>query len=449
MIRLKSLLTCSAVLAAFLPQLSIAQAQEIVNPTPAAAPAPDFFKDRKFYLNADGSNYVKFTFLAQAWLRSADYNPGTTINGYAKSSGSDIGIRRYRAQMYGQLTDRVFAYSQFGENNFNALSDRKQGFFVHDAYGEYAIDKSTISMGMGLSGWSGLARFASPSAGSILGLDAPLYQQATNDVTDQFLRKLSVFAKGKIGKIDYRLQMAQPLAIQKMSGYNGALTPNAGFSPRPAKMQYNGYVQYQFKDQESNLTPYMSGTYLGVKKVLNVGAGFIYQKDAMWRQGSSVTDTIYSNMVNLAADVYYDAPLGANGKAVSLYASITYFDFGKNYLRNAGPLNPANGNSNPNVLNGGGVAFPMYGTGNVFYVQAGYKLKDNLIGKTTLMTYASVQYADYERLDKPMAYYDAGVNWLLAGHVSKFTVAYQSRPVYNTGGDKIDRLGAVTAQYQV
>lgn len=44
-----------------------------------------FFKDRKFNLNEDGSNYVKFTMLAQLWLRSQEYNPGTTIFGIEKA----------------------------------------------------------------------------------------------------------------------------------------------------------------------------------------------------------------------------------------------------------------------------------------------------------------------------------------------------------------------------
>jgi len=410
----------------------------------------NFLKDRKFYLNEDGSNYVKFTFLAQAWLRSADYNPGTTINGVEKGSGTDIGIRRYRVQLFGQLTDRVFAYSQFGENNFNNISDRKQGFFVHDAYGEYAIDKTMLSLGGGLSGWSGLTRFASPSAGSILGIDAPIYQQTTADATDQFLRKLSVFAKGKIGRLDYRILMAQPMAIQKSAGYNAtnAIGPNAMFSANPPKMQYNGYFMYQFKDEESNLTPYSTGTYLGRKKVFNIGAGFIYQKDAMWRLNVA-NDTIHSNMMHLAADVYYDAPVGTRGQSVSLYGSVTHSDYGKNYLRNGGPMNPANGNNDPSVLSGAGTAFPMYGTGTIAYLQAGYKFRDNLIGNTTLMPYASVQYADYERLNDPMAYIDAGVNWLLAGHTSKFTVSYQNRPVYNVAGDKTTSRSAVVAQYQV
>ncbi|WP_294821199.1 hypothetical protein [uncultured Flavobacterium sp.] len=411
----------------------------------------NFFKDRKFYLNEDGSNYVKFTFLTQAWLRDASYNPGTTVNGVEKSSGTDIGIRRYRLQVYGQLTDRVFAYSQFGENNFNNIADRKEGFFVHDAYGEYAIDKTRFSLGAGLSGWSGLTRFASPSAGSILGLDAPIYQQTTADATDQFLRKLSVFAKGKLGRLDYRIQMVQPMAIQKSAGYNpaNAIGQNAMFSGNPPEMQYNGYFMYQFRDQESNLTPYTTGTYHGKKRVFNIGAGFIYQKDAMWRLNEAATDTLYSNMLHLAADAYYDAPIGSRGAAISIYGSLTFSDYGKNYLRNGGPMNPANGNNDISVLNGGGTAFPMYGTGTIGYLQAGYKFRDNLIGTTTLMPYASIQYADFERLNDPMPYVDAGVNWLLTGHTSKFTLTYQNRPLYNVTGNNTGNKTAIVAQYQV
>ena len=205
-----------------------------------------FFKDRKFNLNEDGSNYVKFTMLAQLWLRSQEYNPGTTILGIEKSSGTDIGIRRFRIQMYGQLTDRVFIYSQFGQNNLNNISDRKQGFFLHDAMGEYAIDKTKLSLGMGLSGWSGLARFSSPSTGSILGVDAPLFQQTTNDVTDQFLRKLSVFAKGKLGKLDYRIAMAQPMAIQKSANYNPTINTNWNFSAASPKISYRKAGHHSF-----------------------------------------------------------------------------------------------------------------------------------------------------------------------------------------------------------
>lgn len=407
-----------------------------------------FLKDRKIPLNEEGSNFVKFTFLTQAWLRSAQYNPGSTVDGTLKNSGTDIGIRRTNFQVFAQLTERVFAYTQIGLNNFNNLSDRKQGFFVHDAYGEYAIDKPRLSLGMGLSGWSGLSRFASPAIGSQLGIDAPLYQQVTNDVTDQFLRKLSVFAKGKMGKLDYRMQMAQPMSIKKIAGYNPAVTTNFSFSALPPKMQYSAYFQYQFKDQESNQTPYLAGTYLGKKSVFNIGAGIIYQKDAMWHINEA-KDTIQNNMLHWAADVFYDTPIGKNGEAISLYGNITHSDFGKNYIRNAGVMNPANGENNTEILNGGGVAFPMYGTGTTCYIQAGYKFKDNLIGKTTLMPYASLQHSSYERLHQAVNFWDMGVTWLLSGQTSKLTLSYQNHPVFHNSGEKITTKNAILLQYQV
>lgn len=406
-------------------------------------------KDGKFSLNEDGSRYVKLTLLNQVWLRNMTYNPGSTQFGYSKEKGTDIGIRRYRVQFMGQLTDRVFIYSQFGENNFNAIADRKFGFFVHDAIVEYALDKKKLSVGGGLTAWSGLSRFSSPSVGTILGVDAPLFLQTTNDVTDQFLRKLSIYAKGKLGKFDYRLTMADPMAYQKSSAYNPNLSARSSFSSKPANKQFNGYFQYQFKDQESNLTPYMTGTYLGKKKVFNVGVGFVSQKDAMWKTAANGKDTVSTNMLQLAADVFYDAPVGEKGESVSFYGNVTHLDYGTNYTRNLAVMNPSNGSKNESILNGSGNGFPAYGTGNVVYAQVGYKLKDKLIGNATLMPYASIQSAKYERLNDQMNFFDAGVNLLLAGHTSKVTLAYQSRPIYNSNGDKIDRLGGGVLQYQI
>lgn len=227
-----------------------------------ARPSVAQYKDGKLFLNENGSHYLKLTFLNQTWLRYNQSNPGTTVNGFDKNSTSDIGLRRTRIQLYGQLNERVFIYGQIGENNFNYLSDRKFGFFLHDVVTEYALHKTKLSVGAGLTGWSGLARFASPAAGSIMGVDAPLFEQATNDVTDQFLRKLSLYAKGKLGKIDYRLVVSDPMAIQKSASFNAAnaLSTNANFSLKPTHKQWQGYFQYQFKDQEANTVPYTTGT---------------------------------------------------------------------------------------------------------------------------------------------------------------------------------------------
>ena len=433
-------LTCALSLAV-LPSLASAQA----------------LKDGKLLLNADGSHYFKLTLVNQVWARYNQSNPGTVVNGYAKPSTFDVGIRRFRMQFYGQLTDRVFIYSQIGINNFNYFSDRKVGFFLHDAVGEYAVVKNRLSLGAGLGAWNGLSRFTSSSTGSIMGLDLPLEAETTNDVNDQFGRKLSIYAKGKLGKLDYRLALSNPLLVA-----NNPINTFASFSGRPPKPQYQGYFMWQFKDQESNLTPYTTGSYLGKKSVLNVGAGFIAQPEAMWYRNAGSPDTLTQAMKQVAVDLFYDAPLDtAKGAAsISFYASAMHLDYGPGYLRYTGPMNPANGiNSKaaaPQVAGAGntfGNAAPLYGTGNVIYSQLGYKFKENLVGTTTFMPYVSYQYAAYKRLADDLHYFDAGVNWLLAGQTSKLTFSYQNRPVYSLhsdGANRVDsRNSAVVMQYQV
>lgn len=412
-------------------------------------------QDGKLWLNEDGSNYFKVTLISQVWIRNTNMNLGTTINGYAKNNYTDIGIRRARLQAYGQIADRVFIYSQIGMNNFNFLSDRKAGFFIHDITGEYEVLRNKLSLGAGLTAWNGLARYAAPSVGTILGLDAPLFEQTTNDVTDQFLRKLSVYAKGKLGKLDYRVVMSSPMSVQKSNGYSAALTDYSTYSPMPANMQWQGYFQWQFLEQESNTTPYATGTYLGTKKVFNIGAGFQYQPNAMWHKGNSITDTIQTDMRHFAIDAFYDAPLNASkGTAISAYATYMNLQHGPGYIRNQATMNPANGSAAPNVLNGSGNGYPSYGTGSLIYAQVGYKFKNNLIGTTTLMPYASLQHASYDRLASKMNYYEFGTSWLLKGHTSKLTFAYQNRPVYQTPtpGTKAvqtERKNGFVLQYQV
>lgn len=405
-------------------------------------------KDGRLNLNESGDQYLKLSFVSQFWVRTGDYNPGSTIFGEAKKSGTDFGIRRFRVQLFGQLSENIFFYSQFGENNFNSIGDRKPSFFVHDIFSEYALDKTRLSLGIGLSGWSGLSRFGSPSAATIMGIDAPLFEQTTNDVTDQFLRKLCVYAKGKLSKLDYRLSIAQPLAFQKSPIYTSIIGQNSNFSSLPPYFQYNGYFQYQFLDQESNLTPYTVGTYHGKKTICNIGAGLVFQKNAM-NHLNALNDTIYTDLIHLGLDVFWDTPVGADGSSLSLYSTITHLDYGPNYVRNLGVMNPTNGNSNANVINGGGYAFPIYGTGNVFYTQVGYKFKDNLLNTSTLMPYFTYQHAQYERLSQSMNFYSFGINYLMSNHKSKLTLAYENRPVFFDNQNQVLRKVSSVLQYQI
>jgi len=91
----------------------------------------------KIKLNEEGSHYIKGTFANQIWLRYTDNNPGSTVFNVPQKEVFDIGIRRMRFQLYGQITDRVFFYTQLGENNFTYLSKQFSGFFIHDAITEY------------------------------------------------------------------------------------------------------------------------------------------------------------------------------------------------------------------------------------------------------------------------------------------------------------------------
>ena len=121
-------------------------------------------------------------------------------------------------------------------------------------------------------------------------------------------------------------------------------------------------------------------------------------------------------------------------------------------------MNPANGITSPPTgaapANSQGNAFPMFGTGNVIYAQAGYLLKKDLLGEGngTLMPYVTLQSAKYDRLDKQMNVWDFGMNWFIKGHTSKITLDYQLRPTYTPNGPDLNlnsgKKSQVVLQYQ-
>ncbi|MCF2491258.1 hypothetical protein [Dyadobacter sp. CY347] len=428
--------------------------------------------DIRYNLNDSGSHYVKFTFTNQTWLRFDESNPGTTVLGDAKSNTFDIGLRRTRVQLFGQITDRIFFYTQFGMNNFNKVSafpsynnagtpsNRKIAAFFHDALGEYEVQRkgtNFIGFGGGLTVVNGLSRFSQPSIGTIMTMDVPVFAQATVDQTDQFSRKLSVYSRGQIGKFNYRVDVADPFPVET----NGSVPPapglNSVFAQRKNHKQFQGLLIYNIFDTEDNTTPgYMTGTYLGKRKVLNIEAGIISQKNATWRRENA--DTVYNNMTLWSVAAFMDMPLDKDkGTAVSAYLGYFSTDYGKGYLRYNGIMNPATGTTQPIPGVGAthGNAYPMFGTGSVVYAQAGYKFKDGLLGSQgTLMPYVSLQRADYERLQDALNVYNVGVNWLIKGHTGKISLNYENRPVYqaSTLANELTaytRRGTFVLQYQI
>ncbi|MBL7876700.1 MAG: hypothetical protein JNL53_13620 [Cyclobacteriaceae bacterium] len=422
---------------------------------------PKALNEMKLNLNDDGSHYVKATFLNQVWLRYNESNPGTYVLGEPASETFDIGLRRTRLQLYGQITDRVFFYTQFGQNNFNYLSqtsgNRKIQAFFHDAIGEYRITKGSekLIIGGGLTITNGLSRFSQPSVGTIMTMDVPVFAQATVDQTDEFSRKLSLYARGQLGKLDYRVVLSDPFPITTNGQTPPPLSSDATFSQQGHTKQYQGLFIYNLFDKEPHTTPYMTGTYLGKKKILNLEAGFITQSKATWTRELASPDTTYHNLNLWSAALFYDAPVNSEkGTALSAYAGYFHLDYGPGYLRYNGIMNPASSVSGPYPAGSQGNAFPMFGTGDVFYTQIGYLMKKDLLGEGNgaLMPYASLMSAKYERLDKQMNVVAAGVNWLINEHANKISLDVQNRPFYEQQGANLIRSGRknqVVLQYQI
>lgn len=437
-------------------QTKPAEQTAVLAPTANQSAADD--KPLKFNLTEDGSRYFQVTFLNQTWLRYNESNPGTTVQGEAAAHTFDIGLRRTRIQLFGQISDRAFLYFQFGQNNFNFSSqiagNRKVAAFFHDAVGEYRVSNSNqLKLGAGLTITNGLSRFSQPSIGTLLALDAPVFGQATVDQTDLFSRKLSVYARGQIGKLDYRAVLSDPFPVST----NGS-TPMAGtqatFAGRGHHKQYQGFLSYNFWELEGHNTPYMTGTYLGKKKVLNLSGGIISQKNAMWTRAANGA-TNFHNMLLWSTEAFMDTPLNAEkGTALTAYLGYYNYDFGPNYIRTLAQMNPADAVSlDPGLstVSGGGNGVPMMGTGHIIYSQLGYLLNKNLLGQGhgQLQPYATFYHGNFELLNDRVNVYDIGINYLITGHKVKLSFDYQNRPIYNSTNQVFGRRGSYIAQFQL
>lgn len=416
----------------------------------------------KWGIGSDSTTWVSMNLLAQPWLRYDQSNPGTLVNGESAESTVDIGIRRARLTFQAQVTPRAFLFVQYGLNNFNSMvstgSNRKWQAFFHDLFGEYRItEHNELKLGAGLTITNGLSRFQQPSVTTIMTTDVPVFAQATVDQIDEFSRKLSVTARGQIGPIDYRFALSDPFPITSTGSTAPTLGADAQFTTYGHTLQQQGYVMWQFFDHEPHTTPYMTGTYLGTKKVFNVAVGAIHQPRATWRLAEG--DTVFDDLLLMAVESYYDAPLGTDGLALSAYAGAFFYDYGKNYLRYNGLMNPANGiNSSvtPTPLNNVGPtygnAYPMFGTGTAFYAQAGIYLP-SLIGDAGLLPYVSVFSAAWDKLGTQMTVFNVGASLLLDGHHSKVSLDLQNRPTFGSDVDgsivEGERRTQFVVQYQV
>ncbi|MEM9693643.1 MAG: hypothetical protein AAGA56_13935 [Myxococcota bacterium] len=383
----------------------------------------------KLFLGKRQENYIRFITWHQIWARYQHLNPGSTITDVDRNDNYDVGIRRSRFLILGQFAKRFQLLLHVGINNQTFNNERKPQVFVHEATAQFDVIKRHLSLGAGLHYWHGLSRITNASTLNFMTLDAPILNWPTIERTDQFARNLGIYVKGKVGPIDYRFAVNKPfVAGPEVPG------PAADYNPVSNFPEVGGYVMAQLGDEEANAVPYMVGTYLGTKDVLNVGAGFTYHKNGT--RSENPTDGGREHDIALfGADVFIDKPFGDKGilGAFTGYAVYYRYEFGPDHLRNVGIMNVA---ADGTTLNGPGAAYPTIGTGDHLYASAGYMLPTTWTGLQRLQPYVSVQSSWFEARDEVALIPEVGLNWHLLGHHAKLTVAYRDRPVYRLVGER-------------
>ncbi len=395
------------------------------------------------YLNDDHSRYISFSGYAELWARYAQLNPGSLINNEAKSEVSDLSLRRVRVKMTYKPTEKLMFVLQGGTTNVNMNAKASNYFDLLDAYAEYSFNDK-IAFGAGRSTWRGLSRFSTGPLNTLL-YDLPAYATSNAGATDYTVRELGAYIKGQLGKFDYRLVVADPYTMSTSDPKVNV----ASFSKNSPNKDFSGYFRYAFLDKENISTPFNSGTYVGKKNVLSLGAGFDYIHDAMWHQDIN-KNTINDDMKSFAVDLFYDAPLNKEkGTSISAYGMAMHNDYGPNYVRYVGTNNPATSvDVTQASLNGAGNAMPVIGTGNTYYVQFGGTLpylnkeKKNL----QLQPAVGMQLSNLKGLHNNPVIYDAGISLLMNGMSSRLTFDAQNRPIFT--GDPSNNAVVSDRQWQ-
>lgn len=375
------------------------------------------YKPLTLKLDESGAKYIRFLTWHQVWVQTNNLS----VNG-AKTQLTPM-MRRSRFLFYAQISPRFLILTHIGLNNLTPAnlsplgndSDPPQ-YFLHDAWTEFKVTRNdAIYIGGGLHYWKGLTRLASASTLNFMTLDQarPFAHWHSLGITDMFARHLGVYAKGAIGKLDYRLAWNAPsrtsLGAGKTYGadttylYTGVLRKDEEGNPM-GNTVVEGYVRYNFFDKESIKLPFNVGTYMGEKKIFALGAGFFAHPDGTYNQLTGE----HKDVLHLAADVFLDYPV-EGGNAIHAYASYMNFNYGENFVSR------------------------WAGTGSVLYGQFGFYVKS-----LKLMPYLAYQYAGYEGFPDPVTGFDAGVNYFLNGHHAKLTLEYHQisndrREVATTG----------------
>jgi len=374
-------------------------------------PPVEYGDGLKVNLSEDKSKYFRLITWHQIWI---DLQKKPAPDGDEKLTATPM-LRRSRILLYAQLSDRFLILTHFGLNNLTPDCLDPTGFssqtqlFMHDAWVEFKIFKP-LYLGGGLHYWNGISRLNSQSTLNFLPLDNPRYAWATLGTTDQFGRHLGIYAKGKLGRLDYRLAWNGPIVHSMDVNENiQPTTTRAAYIGRDklgieAANIFSGYFNFQFWEQENNKLPYFVGSYLGKKKVFNIGAGFYtHPRGSVLLSPADTAKLVGQNVLLWAVDHFMDLPFGRNA-GLTTYLSYQLNDYGPNY-RLAG--------SSQCVF-----------TGNVLYFQGGLLLPSRR--EVAWQPYLTMTRKHIEAFDGTAWNYGFGLNCLITGHHAKLTLEYRS-----------------------
>ncbi|MBW3469154.1 porin [Arthrospiribacter ruber] len=419
------------------------------------------YKPLTLNLSDDGSKYVRFLIWNQMWARATQNNPGTLdVAGNPSSFSTDIGIRRARFLAFAQVSPRFLVLTHWGINNQTftnggvpgggitgnpgqipvsvnpetgqgtaaGMSAKKPQLFFHDIWTEFKVTDA-IYIGTGLHYWNGISRMSSHSTLSFMTIDAPIFNWPLIELTDQFARQFGFYAKGQFSKWDYRISLNKPFSVGAGGRFDEGRQVPVAANIVNDNWATQGYIAYQFLETENNKLPFFVGSYLGTKKVFNIGAGWHHHPKAT-SSLSERGDRKLHDIALFGLDSFLDLPINPlKGTALTAYAALYHFDFGPNYIRNIGIMNVGFGPGSSQ--NGAGNSQPTIGTGQIFYTQAGYLLPKSILEeKGRLQPFGAFTYKNFEYFDTGNAQFDIGLNYYINGHQAKITAQYSNRPIF-------------------
>jgi hypothetical protein len=366
--------------------------------------SPDYNGGFKIKFNDDGSKYLRVISWGQFHATYDDNVPETKSN-------LSFNVRRARVLLLSQISKKFLLLTHFGLNGINTATIHPLGkgdgsqIFMHGIWGQWNLNDNH-TFGGGLHYWNGISRLNNQSTLNLLTLDNNRQSWATIGLSDQFARHLGFFVKGKFKNFKYQLAINDAIVngLDMRTPENGGAAVYGGkrvLGSKDAGFAYAGYFEYNFLDQESNTLPYKVGTYLGTKKVFNLGAGFFTHPSGSV-SATSLGSFESENVSLLAVDAFYDAPLSDDGSAITAYATYQTNDYGKDFMYSA------------------------YGTGNMFYSHVGYLISGD-VQKARFQPYLSYGSSSYDAIDDSRNVFGLGTNLFLSGHNSKFTLEYKNQ----------------------